>query len=126
MLTRDNLVGPWAGPPVAWTEDDKFNEEVYRADIRRCCDVKVPGIYTAGTTGEFYAMEFDEFQAVTRATVEECEPYDMPVLIGCTSTYTLGAVRRVEFAAKTGADGVQLALPYWMPIADDQIIPFFK
>ncbi|MBG87811.1 MAG: hypothetical protein CMO80_13035 [Verrucomicrobiales bacterium] len=82
MLTRENFIGPWAGLPVAWTDDDRFDEATYRADVRACCQAGIPGIYTAGTTGEFYAMEFDEFQQVARATVEEAHRCDTPAMIG--------------------------------------------
>lgn len=126
MLTRDTLIGPWAGLPVAWTNDDTFDEATYRGDVRRCCEIGMPGVYTGGTTGEFYAMEFDEFQAVARATVEECRAYDTPVIIGCSSTYTRGVLRRMEVAASLGADGVQIALPFWMPLDPDSITDFFK
>jgi dihydrodipicolinate synthase/N-acetylneuraminate lyase len=71
-------------------------------------------------------MEFDEFQAVVLATVEECKRYDMPVMIGVTSTYTLGAQRRAEYAAKLGADAIQLALPYWLPVEDCDVVPFMS
>jgi dihydrodipicolinate synthase/N-acetylneuraminate lyase len=71
-------------------------------------------------------MEFDEFKAVTAATVEVCRLHRTPAMIGCTSTYTLGAARRAAFAAEAGADAIQVALPYWMVIEDDQIAPFFK
>ena len=124
MLTRTELIGPWAGLPVAWKEDFSFDEDAYRADVERTCKAGAPGIYTAGTTGEFYAMEFDEFQAVTRATVEECKRNGTPVMIGITSTYTLGAQRRASYAAKLGADADQFALPYWMEIDDREIIQF--
>ena len=126
VLTRSNFTGPWAGLPVAWSEDNRFDEATYRADVSRCCEAGVPGVYTGGTTGEFYAMEFDEFQAVTRATIEECRIAGKPAMIGCSSTYTLGAVRRAAYAADLGADAIQVALPYWMEIGDDQIVPFFK
>jgi 4-hydroxy-tetrahydrodipicolinate synthase len=126
MLTRETFVGPWAGLPVAWTADDKFDEATYRGDVARCCDAGIPGVYCGGTTGEFYAMEFDEFQAVARATVEECHAHDKPAMIGCSSTYTLGAQRRAEFAAEIGADAIQVALPFWMEVGESQIVPFFQ
>lgn len=126
VLTRDNFTGPWAGLPVAWTDDDQFDEPTYRADVARCCEAGMPGVYTGGTTGEFYAMEFDEFKAITRATIEECRVAGKPVMIGCTSTYTRGASRRAAYAAEMGADAIQVALPYWMEIDDYQIVPFFK
>ena len=125
-LTLDNFTGPWAGLPVAWTENDKFDETAYRDDVSRCCRAGVPGVYSGGTTGEFYAMEFDEFQAVARATVEECKKHGTPSMIGCTSTYTLGVVRRAQYAAELGADAVQVALPYWIEVDDKDIISFFK
>ena len=71
MLTRKEMIGPWAGLPVAWDEHLMFDEDAYRADVERTCKAGVPGVYTGGTTGEFYAMEFDEWKAVTKVTVEE-------------------------------------------------------
>lgn len=125
MLSRNEMIGPWAGLPVAWDKDLQFDEEMYRANVERTCKAGVPGIYTGGTTGEFYAMEFDEFQRVARATVEECRRYRIPVMIGVTSTYTIGAQRRAAFAAKLGADAVQVALPFWLEVDDREVIRFF-
>ncbi len=126
MLTRDNFSGPWAGLPVSWSDDDRLDETTYRADIARCCDAGVPGVYTGGTTGEFYAMEFDEFQAIARATVEECHARNTPAMIGCSSTYTLGAQRRAEFAAKIGADAIQVTIPFWMEVDRQGIDTLFR
>jgi 4-hydroxy-tetrahydrodipicolinate synthase len=126
MLTSKEMTGLWAGLPVAWNSRMEFDEEVYRADVERTCKAGVSGIYTSGTTGEFYAMEFDEWKSVTRATIEECKLQHTPVMIGVTSTYTLGAVRRAAFAFEAGADAVQVALPFWMEVSDSNVIPFFK
>jgi len=126
MLTRKEMIGPWAGLPVAWDENLMFDEDRYRADVERTCKAGVPGVYTAGTTGEFYAMEFDEWKAVTKATVEECRKHRTAVMIGVTSTYTLGAERRAAYAAEVGADAVQVALPFWMEVDDRHVVAFFK
>lgn len=123
-LNRQNFRGPWAGLPVAWDEQFNFDEATYRSDVARCCRAGAPGIYTGGTTGEFYAMEWEEFKAIAKVTISESHEHKTPVMIGCTSTYTLGAARRAAFAAEAGAEAIQLALPYWMEIADDQIVPF--
>jgi len=127
LLTRKEMIGPWAGLPVAWKDNGRtFDEDAYRANIERCCKAGVPGVYTAGTTGEFYAMEIDEWQAVTRATIEECKKHGTPVMIGVTSTYTLGAQRRAAYSAELGADAIQLAVPFWMEVDDREIVPFFR
>jgi len=125
MLTRETFVGPWAGLPVAWNEDYSFDEKTYREDVARCCAVGVPGVYTGGTTGEFYAQDFDEFQAITDATLAECKPANIPVMIGCSSTFTLGVIRKARYAREKGADAVQIAVPFWMALQDDEIKRFY-
>lgn len=125
MLSRVAMTGPWAGLPVAWNRNLSFDEDAYRADVERTCKAGVPGIYTGGTTGEFYATEFEDFMPITKATVEECRKHSTPVMIGVTHTSTLGAVRRAEFARQLGADAIQVALPYWMPVDDREIARFF-
>lgn len=86
----------------------------------------MPGVYTGGTTGELYALDFEEFKAVARATIEEAHCHDRWAMIGCTSTYTLGSARRAACAAELGADAIQMALPYWMEVPDNQVVGFFK
>ncbi len=120
------MTGPWAGLPVAWSDDDTFDEKAYRINVANCCKVNVPGVYTGGTTGEFYATELDEFKAVARATVDECKKWGKPVMIGCSSTYTLGVIRRAAYARELGANAIQVAFPFWMEVRDDDIVPFLK
>ncbi len=120
------LTGPWAGLVVAWDEHDEFDEDIYRRDVERCCKAGVPGVYTGGTSGEFYAQSFEEFERIARATVEVCHAHHTPAMIGCTATSTREAVRKAEVAAKLKADAIQVALPFWMEVPDDQVVPFFQ
>lgn len=126
MLNRENFKGPWAGLPVAWKEDYSFDEKTYRENIIRCCKAGIPGVYTGGTTGEFYAQDFEEFKKITRATVEECKKHKTHVMIGCSSTYTIGVIKRAEFAKKTGAEAIQVTLPFWLEVPDKDVVRFFK
>jgi 4-hydroxy-tetrahydrodipicolinate synthase len=125
MLTRQTFRGPWAGLPVAWKEDGTFDEKTYRRDVASCCAAGVPGVYTGGTTGEFYAMEFEEFAAVADATIAECKQAGTPVMIGCTSTFTRGTIHRARYAMDKGADAIQVAMPFWMALTDDEIVQFY-
>lgn len=126
MLSRDEIVGPWAGLPVAWKKDLSFDEDTYRGDVERICKSGAPGVYTGGTTGEFYAIEFEDFKPIVRATVEECKRHGTPAMIGVTHTSTPGAVRRAAFARQIGADAIQTALPFWTPVDDREVVRFFK
>lgn len=124
--TNAVLTGPWASLPIAWSPDDDFDETTYRADVARCCAAGVPGVCMGGTTGEFYALERDEFRAVAHATIEECHAHSKPALIGCTATHTRRVIHRVETAVELGASAIMVALPFWLEVGDDQIVPFFQ
>lgn len=126
LLNRGNFRGPWAGLPVAWTANDEFDRATFRNDVVRCCRAGIPGVYTGGTTGEFYAVEFEEFQQITETVVEAAHECGTPAMIGVTATCTRSAVRRAQFAAAAGADAIQVALPFWMTVPDSQIVPFFR
>lgn len=124
-LSFNNFRGSWAGLPVAWTPNDEFDEDVYREDVRSCCEAGSLGVYTGGTTGEFYAVEFDEFKRIARATVEEAHKMGKFAMIGVSSTYTLGAIKRAKYALEIGADAIQVALPFWMEVPDSEVVSFF-
>ena len=47
MLTRETFTGPWAGLPVAWDENDRFDEQTHRANVRACAQAGMPGVYTS-------------------------------------------------------------------------------
>ncbi|MBI3991444.1 MAG: dihydrodipicolinate synthase family protein, partial [Candidatus Omnitrophica bacterium] len=126
MLTQDNLIGMWAGLPVAWNDNDTLDEAAYREDVVRCCKAKVHGLYTGGTTGEFYAMDFEEFKTITDITIDEAKKGGISTQIGCSDTYTRGVIRKVTYAAKKQADGIQVTLPFWLALRDDEVIQFFK
>ena len=125
MLSFAALKGLWAGLPVTWTEDDRFDEERYRRNVRRVCRVGAHGVYTHGTTGEFYAQSFDEWLAVAKATLEEAHACGTPVQIGVTDLSTRQVIRKMESAAQLGADAVQTALPFWMPLNQAEAVGFF-
>jgi 4-hydroxy-tetrahydrodipicolinate synthase len=118
--------GPWAGLPVAWDANDSLDERRYCDSVEKCCRAGVPGVYTGGTTGEFYAQSFEEFHLITEQTISVCRSHGVPVMIGCSSTYTRGSIRRAELAARLGADAIQVTLPFWMEVSDSGAIGYFK
>jgi 4-hydroxy-tetrahydrodipicolinate synthase len=61
-LTTETLKGFWGGLPVPWTERDEIDEESLRENVRRTCEAGAHGVYTHGTTGEFYAQTLDEWK----------------------------------------------------------------
>ncbi len=125
-LTSDTLKGMWAGMPVPWTAQDQVDEKALRENVRRTCRAGAHGVYTHGTTGEFYAQTPEEWRQVARLTVGECRPFGTPTQVGCTALWTAEVVRRARFAQEIGAGGIQVAFPFWLALSDAEAAAFLK
>jgi len=127
ITTADELRGIWAGMTMSWDENDSFDEVNYRINTERMCRAGVHGIYTTGSTGEFYALDFDEFCRMVDIQVEICSRYNIPLQIGCCSDYTLKTIKLLEYVASKPYIGVaQVNIPYWMKLNDRELLEFFK
>lgn len=125
MLTKQNLRGIWAGIPTPWDTKGRLDIETLGENVARMCAAGVHGVYTTGTTGEVFAVSDEEFPRMVKAFLQAARSTGVLTQIGVTATDTRGAIRRAEVAVEQGADGVQTALPYWMPLTDRETIGFF-
>ena len=126
-LTAEAIKGIWAGIPMSWKEDFTFDEASYAKNIERILQYPIHGIYTTGSTGEFYAIEYEEFCRMVDIQADLCSRHDMPLQIGCCSDATAKTIRLIEYAAsKQAVGGVQVNLPYWMELTNKEVLQFFK
>lgn len=126
-LTADTLKGIWAGITMAWNENGRFDETSYVKNTQRMCKAGAHGIYTTGSTGEFYALSFDEFKRMVDIQAELCGRHNMPLQIGCCSDCTWKSLQLLEYAASRPEVGAaQVAIPYWMELTDRELLQFFK
>lgn len=128
MLNLQNLRGLFAALPIAARPDGTYIEEDYRADIDTVCGSGVHGIYTTGTTGEWYAMDDEEFRWMVGVFLEQTGKFETLTQIGCGGLSTESAVRRVKIAVSgpRKPDGLQILLPPWQPLTDDEVVDFLK
>jgi len=126
MLTCDSLRGVWSGLPTPFDSRGSVDTECLEENIHRACQFDIGGVYSTGGTGEFYAVELDEFRRLADTFVAAGHAAGKPVQLGCTWCNTRGVIRRMEIAQRSGADGVQVALPFWFVLSDAEILPFFK
>jgi len=92
----------------------------------RCARPGSTGCFTTGSTGEFYALGFEEFREVAWAFTEEAGPFGTLTRMGCGAPVTRQTTRQLEFAAECGASGGQVALPYWMELSDPDMLGSFR
>lgn len=125
-ITKDKLCGIWAALPLPWREDGSLDAEIYARDIVSCCEAKVNGIYSGGTTGEFYAQDFEVFSQVNRILAETAHEHGTPMQAGCTALNTEEVCRRARYAKEIGADIIQVAIPFWLELDDTEVVDFFS
>lgn len=126
-LAGKDIYGVWAGITMSWDESDQFDEASYRANTEQMCRSGAHGIYTTGSTGEFYALDGCEFRSMVEIQAEICGQYNLPLQIGCCADSTRKAVRMVEYAAgKDEVGAVQIVLPYWMELTEAEVLQFFR
>ncbi len=124
-LTAETLRGIWPALLTPWTEAETVDEDAFAAEVRSFAQAGVHGVYTGGTAGEFYAQDEATFQQITELVCEAARPFGLPVQIGCTALSTRTVRRRIEVARHAGADGIQVALPFWLPLSDEEVLDFF-
>ncbi|MDP7163433.1 MAG: dihydrodipicolinate synthase family protein [Phycisphaerae bacterium] len=126
-LTAEELRGIWAGVTMVWDEDYRFDEQTYAENIERMIAAGVYGLYTTGSTGEFYVIEYDEFCRMVDIEAELCGRAQKPLQIGCCSDATAKTIKLLEYAAdKKEVGAAQINIPYWMKLTDRELLQFFK
>jgi dihydrodipicolinate synthase/N-acetylneuraminate lyase len=106
---------------VPWNDRDQVDLRRLAQEVRSYDGTGVHGVYTGGTTGEFYAQDDATFEKITHNVVEQAHAIGLPVQIGVTSLSTRTTIERIRVAKRAGADAVQLALPFWLELKDDEV-----
>ena len=114
-LTRDNLHGVWAAIATPFDDQDRFDEDVFRENIRRLHAAGVHGIYTTDSDGEFYAIELEEFKRVVKVFADETQRLGCPTMVGVTWCNTQGIIDRLKYAAAEASSGRTSAIPSSCP-----------
>ena len=123
-LSRETLRGIWAALITPWNKDNELDEARFAEEIRAYEGTGIHGVYTGGTTGEFYAQDDETFRQITEIACREGHAIGLPVQIGCTALSSRTVRKRVATALAGGADGIQVAIPFWLELKDDEVRAF--
>ncbi|MHC5908489.1 dihydrodipicolinate synthase family protein, partial [Streptomyces sp. S6] len=63
--------GPLFFPVTAYGTDGSLDLDAFRAHVRQGVDAGAAAVFACCGTGEFHALDPDEFEACVRAAVEE-------------------------------------------------------
>ena len=123
-LSRATLKGVWCALIVPWTARDEVDGRRMIKEVRGYGGTGVNGVYTGGTTGEFYAQDDATFEKITQIVCDEAHAISLPVQIGVSALSTRTVRRRIRVALRAKADALQIALPFWLELKDDEVKRF--
>jgi 4-hydroxy-tetrahydrodipicolinate synthase len=118
--------GVWAAIQTPFDANDRFDVAVFRENAQRLAGAGVDGVYTTDSDGEFYALEFDEFQAVVDALAAEGSRLGIQVLVGATWSHTAGVIARLQYAAGRGIGGAHVGHPTYMDMSPASLRQFWQ
>lgn len=123
-MTQQILRGIVGIPMVPWTDSDRIDEDVLRAEIdfiaEGCAGILVPVLVS-----EFQALGEDERKLMIKLPVEQAAGR-VPVIVNVAATNIPTAVMYAHYARETGADAV-IAMPPYALASDFEVIrAYFK
>lgn len=115
-------------PPVVtpFDEDGKIDYKVYKTLIDYLIDNGVHGIFPMGTTGEFYAIDDEEYECILKETVNIVKGR-VDIYAGANHITTRGAIKLAQIAEKIeGIDALSVLTPMFISQTQSEIYNFFK
>ena len=119
------LMGVYPAMVTPLTPEEKVDKAAMRRVVRYCLDGGVHGLLVLGSTGEFPAMTDAMRADAIETTLDEVQG-KVPVLIGCGEPGTRRTVEQVRAAARTKADAVLVAIPYYYPLDQASVIRHYE
>ncbi|MFZ9682471.1 MAG: dihydrodipicolinate synthase family protein [Cephaloticoccus sp.] len=114
----------WSALIVPWTKTDQLDERRWRREVRAYAGTGVHGVYTGGTTGEFYAQDDATYERVAAIACEEAHTAGLPVQIGASALSTRTVIGRMKAVRLYRPDAFQIALPFWLELKDEEVRRF--
>ncbi|RWR16682.1 dihydrodipicolinate synthase family protein [Microbacterium enclense] len=110
--------------PTSFRRDGALDVEGSREIFRYVARSGNEGAFVLGTTGEFPAVDDEEFRTLVSMAVEELSGHLRVIAhVGQPSAYE--AVRRVRTARDLGVTEFAALTPYYLPAADEAVYDYF-
>lgn len=125
-LTPRQIRGNWATLLSAWNVDDSLDIARVGAEIDALIAMRVDGIYSNGTAGEFHAQTESEFDRISECLAEKCNAAGMPFQIGASHMSAQISRERLRRVVPLAPGAAQVILPDWFPLTEDEAAAFLE
>lgn len=124
-MEREGFCGIYPAVPTAFTSAGELDLGAQRAVVEHLIAQGVHGIFGIGSTGEAYALSFEERVTLTREYVDIAGGR-IPVVIGTGAVTTNDAVRLSRAAQDAGCDAAAVLTPYFVRLSVDELRAYYR
>jgi dihydrodipicolinate synthase/N-acetylneuraminate lyase len=125
-LKSHDIDGNWATLICPWNNDESLDIHRLSAEIMAMIAFGVDGIYSNGTAGEFHTQSENEFDQISGILAMHCNTFGMPFQIGVSHPVAQTMLARVERIVELAPSAIQIILPDWFPVTDQEAVDFLK
>lgn len=125
-LTPTQIRGNWATLLTAWNADDSLDLDRVAAEIDALIRMEVDGIYSNGTAGEFHCQTEAEFDRISECLAGKCNEAGMSFQIGVSHMSAQISRERLRRIVPLAPGAVQVILPDWFPVTEDEAVAFLE
>ena len=121
-LRAAEIVGNWATLLLPINADESIDFARLDDELSVLIASRPNGIYSNGTSGEFYTQTEDEFDRVNALLAERCERAGVPFQIGASHMSPQLSLERIKRAVQLKPSAIQVILSDWHPLTNDEAI----
>jgi dihydrodipicolinate synthase/N-acetylneuraminate lyase len=125
-LNCNDIRGNWATLLLPIKENDEIDYKGLEADIDYLTSIRLDGIYSNGTAGEFHSQDDYEYMRINELLSSYCEKRQVPYQIGASQMSPQLSIIRIKWAVKYHPSAIQVILGDWFPLQDDEVIDCLK
>ena len=111
---------------IPWDDRDRFDEALFRAEVRSALAKGFRHVYVFGTAGEGYAVDTPRFRDIVTVFRDETRGPDLHAQVGAIGLSTARVVESLAFAHELGFRAFQISLPSWGVLNDTEVLTFFR
>jgi len=123
-LTAADLRGVWGSLLLPLRSDDSIDLRLLTDQVDTLVSSGLHGLYAHGTAGEFQTLTEPEFDQVNEILAAACTTVGVPFQIGASHPSAQVMAERVKRAVRLEPGAVQVILPDWLPLNDDEVMSF--
>ncbi|GHJ37035.1 dihydrodipicolinate synthase family protein [Streptomyces sp. TS71-3] len=123
-LPADEVTGVWATLLLPVEGRDAIAWDRLDGQLDALLASGVDGVYAHGTAGEFHTLDEAGFDRVNTVLAGRCEAAGLPYQIGASHPAAPVMLGRIRRAARLRPGALQVILPDWVPLNDDEVVRF--